>query len=206
MPTEDVSGDCQAAHHGGCRAAAYLAFMEWLNDLPNTGDGVRQTLALISARAPLVLSEVPSGTPVFDWEVPREWNVREAWIEDPSGHRVVDLKNHTLHLMSYSVPVSCTLSLAELRPHLYSLPDQPDWIPYRTSYYREDWGFCLAHRTLESLPDGLYKVHIDSSLTQGSLSYGECVIRGESADEFLVFTHVCHPSLCNDNLTGMALD
>jgi aminopeptidase-like protein len=170
-----------------------------------TGDGLRETLGLISARAPLLLSEVPSGTPVFDWEVPREWNVREAWIEDPAGHRVVDLRNHSLHVMSYSIPVNRTLSLAELRPHLHSLPDHPDWIPYRTSYYREDWGFCLTHRSLESLAEGQYKVHIDSSLTQGSLTYGECVIQGESDDEFLVFTHVCHPSLCNDNLTGMAL-
>jgi len=170
-----------------------------------TGDGVRRTLALISARAPLVLSEVPSGYPVFDWEVPREWSVREAWIEDPAGHRIVDLKNHTLHLMSYSIPVSRTLSLAELRPHLHSLPDHPDWIPYRTSYYRDDWGFCLTHRTVESLPEGLYKVHIDSSLAEGSMTYGECVIEGESDDEFLIFTHVCHPSLCNDNITGMAL-
>jgi aminopeptidase-like protein len=170
-----------------------------------SGDGLRETLALISARAPLLLSEVPSGTPVFDWEVPREWNVREAWIEDPAGHRVVDLRNHSLHVMSYSIPVNRTLSLAELRPHLHSLPDHPDWIPYRTSYYREDWGFCLTHRSLASLAEGQYKVHIDSSLTQGSLTYGECVIRGESDDEFLIFTHVCHPSLCNDNLTGMAL-
>jgi aminopeptidase-like protein len=170
-----------------------------------TGDGLRETLALISARAPLVLSEVASGTPVFDWEVPLEWNVREAWIEDPAGRRVVDLRNHTLHLMSYSVPVNRTLSLAELRPHLHSLPDHPDWIPYRTTYYREDWGFCLTHRALESLVEGQYKVHIDSSLTQGCLTYGECVIQGESDDEFLIFTHICHPSLCNDNLTGIAL-
>ena len=193
----------------GCRAVArrIWPFMEELYPICRsiTGDGVRQTLALISARAPLVLSEVPSGTPVFDWEVPREWNIREAWIEDPAGHRVVDLRNHTLHLMSYSVPVNRTLSLAELRPHLHSLPDHPDWIPYRTSYYREDWGFCLTHRALESLVEGLYKVRIDSSLTQGSLTYGECVIQGESDDEFLIFTHICHPSLCNDNLTGMAL-
>jgi len=170
-----------------------------------TGDGVRRTLEAISARVPLEITEVPSGTQVFDWEVPREWNVREAWIEDPAGRRVVDLRNHTLHLVSYSVPVRQKMPLADLRRHLHSLPQHPEWIPYRTSYYREDWGFCLAHRVLESLPDGTYSVNIDSSLAAGHLTYGECVIPGRSSDEILIFTHVCHPSLCNDNLTGIAI-
>lgn len=170
-----------------------------------TGEGVRRTLARIAADAPLDLVEVPSGTPVFDWEVPQEWNVRDAWIEDDAGNRVVDFREHTLHLMSYSAPVDAVMSLEELRPHLHSIPERPDWIPYRTSYYREDWGFCLAHRVLESLRPGRYRVRIDSDLAPGFLTYGECVVPGASAEEVLVFTHVCHPSLCNDNLTGIAL-
>ena len=170
-----------------------------------TGDGVRQSLGRIAADVPLEITEVPSGTPVFDWEVPREWNVREAWIEDESGRRIVDLRDHTLHLMSYSVPVDGVMTLEELKPHLHSIPEHPEWIPYRTSYYRENWGFCLKHRVLDGLKPGRYRVHIDSTLAAGTLTYGECVIRGESSEEVLVFTHVCHPSLCNDNLTGIAL-
>lgn len=170
-----------------------------------TGNGVRQTLARVAAEIPLEITEVPSGTPVFDWEVPREWNVREAWIEDERGDRIVDLRNHTLHLMSYSVPVDAVMTLDELRPHLHSIPERPDWIPYRTTYYRDDWGFCLEHRTLEQLRPGRYTVRIDSEFTAGTLTYGECVVPGSSADEVLLFTHVCHPSLCNDNLTGIAL-
>ena len=142
---------------------------------------------------------------MFDWEVPREWNVREAWIKGPDGNRVVDLRDHTLHLMSYSTPVRARMSLEALRPHLFSLPDHPDWIPYRTSYYRDAWGFCLTDRQLKSLPPGEYEVCIDSTLVPGHLTYAECVIPGELDQEFLVFTHICHPSLCNDNLTGIAL-
>lgn len=170
-----------------------------------TGEGVRRTLAAVAEQIPLELTEVPSGTTVFDWEVPNEWNVREAWVEDPQGRRIADLRQHTLHLMSYSTPVRATLPLAQLRPHLHSLPDHPDWIPYRTSYYKEDWGFCVTHRTLQGLQDGEYRVLIDSTLAPGHLTYGECVVRGTSDEEFLIFTHVCHPSLCNDNLTGIAL-
>jgi len=170
-----------------------------------TGDGVRSTLARIAADVPLQVTEVPSGTPVFDWEVPREWNVREAWVADESGRRVVDLRDHTLHLMSYSTPVDAVMTLEELRPHLHSIPDHPDWIPYRTSYYRDNWGFCLTHRTLQGLQPGRYTVRIDSTLAPGSLTYGECVVPGRTSDEVLIFTHVCHPSLCNDNLTGIAL-
>jgi len=170
-----------------------------------TGEGVRRTLAILGERIPLTLFEVPSGTPVFDWEVPREWNVRAAWINGPDGERIVDLREHSLHLMSYSTPVRATLSLEELRPHLHALPDHPDWIPYRTSYYREDWGFCLTQRRLEALRPGNYDVCIDSTLSQGHLTYAECFVPGATADEFLIFTHVCHPSLCNDNLTGIAV-
>ncbi len=170
-----------------------------------TGEGVRATLAAVSRLIPLEITEVPSGTKVFDWEVPREWNLKEAWIKDASGRRVVDAAVHNLHIMSYSIPVHRKMTLAELKPHLHSLPDHPDWIPYRTSYYREDWGFCLAHRELSQLKEGQYEVRVDSTLADGSLTYGECRIPGETADEFLIFTHVCHPSLCNDNLTGIAL-
>jgi aminopeptidase-like protein len=170
-----------------------------------TGEGVRASLALIGHYIPLSLTEVPSGTPVLDWEVPREWNIRGAWIKDAEGRTVVDFRDHTLHVMSYSVPVRGHFTLAELKPHLHSLPSYPDRVPYRTSYYREDWGFCLTHRQLEGLRDGCYEVHIDSTLAPGHLTYAECTIPGESEEEFLVFTHVCHPSLCNDNLTGVAL-
>ena len=170
-----------------------------------TGNGVRATLDILGREAPLERVEVASGTPVFDWEVPREWNVREAYVVGPDGQRVVDVRRHSLHLLNYSVPVRATMSLAELRPHLYSLPDHPDWIPYRTSYWREHWGFCLPHRQLAMLPEGQYEVVIDSSLEPGSLTYAECRIPGELPDEFLVSTHVCHPGLANDNASGMAI-
>jgi aminopeptidase-like protein len=170
-----------------------------------TGDGVRRTLARVAEDIPLRTTEVPSGTTVFDWEVPREWNIREAWIADEGGRRIVDLRDHTLHLMSYSVGVDRVMTLEELKPHLHSIPEHPDWIPYRTSYYREDWGFCLPDRVLRGLRPGRYTVRIDSTLSNGSLTYGECVVPGTSSQEVLVFTHVCHPSLCNDNLTGIAL-
>ncbi len=156
-------------------------------------------------RIPLERFEVPSGTPVFDWEVPREWNVRAAWIEDESGRRIVDLRDHTLHLMSYSTPVDAVMSLDELQPHLHSIPEHPDWIPYRTSYYRDAWGFCLTHRLRESLKPGKYRVRIDSTLQPGTLTYAESFVPGAVPEEVLIFTHVCHPSLCNDNLTGIAL-
>jgi aminopeptidase-like protein len=170
-----------------------------------TGDGVRETLRRISERAPLERFEVPSGTPAFDWEVPREWNIRDAWVADASGRRVIDFRAHNLHVVSYSVPVRTRMSLADLRPHLHSLPEHPDWIPYRTSYYRDNWGFCLRHRDLERLADGQYEVVIDSTLAPGALTYGEVTVRGTTADEIVVFTHVCHPSLANDNAAGMAV-
>ncbi len=170
-----------------------------------TGDGVRATLAMIQQRIPLVVEEVATGTPVFDWTVPKEWNVRDAWIKDPSGRKVVDFQESNLHLLNYSVPVHQKLPLADLKPHLFTLPDQPELIPYRTSYYKEAWGFCLRHSTLESLPEGEYEVFVDSTLADGALSYGECYLPGESEREVLLSTHVCHPSLCNDNLSGIAV-
>jgi aminopeptidase-like protein len=170
-----------------------------------TGDGVRATLAMIQERIPLAVEEVATGTPVFDWTVPKEWNVRDAWIKDPSGRKVVDFQESNLHVLNYSVPVHQKLSLAELKAHLFTLPDKPELIPYRTSYYKEAWGFCLRHSTFESLPEGEYEVCVDSTLADGALSYGECYLPGESEREVLLSTHVCHPSLCNDNLSGIAV-
>jgi aminopeptidase-like protein len=170
-----------------------------------TGGGVRHTLAMIGERIPLEIHEVPTGTPVFDWTVPREWNIRDAWIKDPSGRKVVDFQEHNLHVLGYSVPIHERLPLSELKKHLFSLPDKPDLIPYRTSYYKEAWGFCLRHRTLEALPEGEYEVRIDSTLADGALTYGECLLPGDSEREVLLSTHVCHPSLCNDNLSGIAV-
>jgi aminopeptidase-like protein len=170
-----------------------------------TGAGVRRTLELLGEHLDLQVHEVPTGTAVFDWTVPREWNIRDAWVKDPSGRRVVDFRESNLHVMSYSVPVRRTMSLAELRPHLFTLPDQPDWIPYRTSYYAENWGFCLSHNQLARLQDGDYEVCIDSTLAEGHLSYAEHRVAGRTDDEVLISCHVCHPSLANDNLAGIAV-
>ena len=170
-----------------------------------TGAGTRETLAAVARFVPLERIEVASGTKVFDWEVPREWNICDAWIKNAAGERVVDFRQHNLHVVNYSTPVRARMSLAELRPHLHSLPEHPQWIPYRTSYYRDSWGFCLKHEVLESLPDGEYEVCIDSTLEPGSLSLGQAVLPGESSDEILVWTHVCHPSLANDNLSAIAV-
>lgn len=170
-----------------------------------TGDGLRQTLNEISKSIPLHLTEVPSGTQALDWTVPQEWNIRDAYIADLSGKRLVDFKANNLHVVGYSVPVKKRMSLSELKPHLHSLPDRPDWIPYRTSYYSPTWGFCLSHNQLLGLTDGEYDVCIDSSLTDGSLTYGEYFIPGRLTDEILISCHCCHPSLANDNLSGIAL-
>jgi aminopeptidase-like protein len=170
-----------------------------------TGDGVRRTHDIIRQRIPIETHEVPTGTKVFDWTVPPEWSVHEAYIRDPRGEKIVDFKNSNLHLLNYSVPTRQRLSLAELRPHLHSLPEQPDAIPYRTSYYEENWGFCLTHRQLQSLPEGQYEVVIDTELKDGSLTYSEYLLPGQTEDEFLVSTYTCHPSLCNDNLSGIVL-
>jgi len=170
-----------------------------------TGDGIRRTLALIGDRIPLEAVEVPTGTSVFDWTVPKEWNIREAYLQGPDGKRIVDFQHCNLHVLNYSVPVHATMSLSELKPHLFTLPERPDWIPYRTSYYQENWGFCLSHSQLLSLEEGDYAVHIDSTLEDGHLTYGECYLRGRSTDEILISCHACHPSLANDNLSGLAV-
>jgi len=170
-----------------------------------TGDGVRQTLAKIGERIPLTISEVPTGTGVFDWSVPREWNIRDAYIRTLQGDRVVDFQRNNLHVVSYSSPVSTILPLSKLRSHLHTLPDHPDWIPYRTSYYKEDWGFCLSHKQMLALEETDYEVCVDASLESGSLTYGECLLPGQSTEEVLISCHVCHPSLANDNLSGLTV-
>jgi aminopeptidase-like protein len=170
-----------------------------------TGSGLRQSLQRVGDVIPLDITEVPSGTRVFDWIVPPEWNIRAAWLADPTGRRVVDFEQSNLHVVNYSVPVHRTLSLDELQPYLHTLPDHPSWVPYRTSYYAPDWGFCLADEVARSLPRGEYEAVIDSTLEAGSLSYGECILPGSASDEILVSSHICHPSLANDNLSGVAV-
>ena len=170
-----------------------------------TGEGVRRTLEIIARSIPLERTEVPTGTQAFDWVVPREWNIADAFIKNLRGERVVDFGASSLHVVSYSTSVHARLPLSELRAHLFTLPERPWAIPYRTSYYKEDWGFCLRHDQLESLTDAEYDVCIDSSLEDGHLTYAECVLPGESEDEVLISCHVCHPSLCNDNLSGIAV-
>ncbi|MFO1497483.1 MAG: DUF4910 domain-containing protein [Verrucomicrobiota bacterium] len=170
-----------------------------------TGDGVRQTLQRIRDLIPLTVHEVPTGTKVFDWTIPREWNIRDAYIKNSRGMPVVEFRKCNLHVLNYSAPVSARMSLAELRPHLFTLPDHPEWVPYRTSYYVERWGFCLSHRALLELPEDEYEVLIDSSHTDGSLTYGEFYLPGRVPEEVLVSCHVCHPSLANDNLSGVAV-
>jgi aminopeptidase-like protein len=170
-----------------------------------TGEGVRQTLRILAEYVPLAVHEVPTGTPVFDWEVPREWNIRDAYIKDASGRRVIDFNSSSLHVVSYSTPVRATLSLDELKPHLHTLPDRPDWIPYRTSYWKEYWGFCLPHNVLLQMRDARYEVCIESTLQDGHLTYAECLVPGASEEEVLLFSHTCHPSMCNDNCSGLAV-
>jgi aminopeptidase-like protein len=170
-----------------------------------TGDGVRETLREVAEQIPLELHEVPSGTQVLDWTVPDEWNIREAHIATTDGRRIVDFGESNLHVVSYSEPVRAEMTLEDLRPHLHVHPERPDWIPYRTSYYTRDWGFCLRRNQIEALEDVTYEVVIDSTLAPGSLTYGECFLPGRSEDEIVLTTHVCHPSLANDNVSGIAL-
>jgi aminopeptidase-like protein len=170
-----------------------------------TGNGVRQTLQILQRYIRLTVSEVPTGTQVFDWTIPEEWNIRDAYIKNSRGERIVDFRRSNLHVLNYSEPVHATMSLEQLRPHLFSNPEQPAVIPYRTSYYKRTWGFCLPHDQLVRLEDDQYEVCIDSTLADGSLTYGECYVPGSSQDEILVSSHVCHPSLCNDNLSGVSV-
>jgi aminopeptidase-like protein len=170
-----------------------------------TGNGVRQSLQILQEYIPIDIHEVPSNTPVFDWTVPKEWNIRDAWITGPNGEKIIDFKEHNLHILQYSTPVHQVIGLEDLKKHLFTLPDKPDLIPYRTSYYQENWGFCMAHNQYLELPDGDYEVYIDTSLEAGSLTYGELYIPGTSEEEVLFSAHICHPSLANDNLSGISL-
>jgi aminopeptidase-like protein len=170
-----------------------------------TGNGLREIIRRIGQRIPLQIYEVPTGTQVFDWTVPREWNIRDAYVRNSRGEKIIDFKKSNLHIVNYSIPVNAKLPLQELKQHLHSLPERPDWIPYRTSYYRETWGFCLTQRQLDSLPEDEYEVVIDSSLEDGSLTYAECLVPGASKEEILISCHACHPSLCNDNLSALAV-
>lgn len=170
-----------------------------------TGNGLRQTLEIVKRFVPLEVVETPTGTAVFDWTLPREWNIQEAWIDDPRGRRVVDFRDSNLHVLHYSVPIRARMPLSELRDHLFTHPEHPDRIPYRTSYHREAWGFCLTQEQLDALPEGEYEVCIDAALEDGHVTYGETLLAGETADEVLVSTYACHPSLANDNVSGIAI-
>jgi aminopeptidase-like protein len=170
-----------------------------------TGNGVRQTLNILRRDIPLKVHEVASGTKVFDWTVPREWNIKDAYVKNSKGEKIIDFKKSNLHVLNYSVPIQKGIYLEELKEHLFTLPEHPDWIPYRTSYYSEDWGFCLSHNEFKKLQQDIYEVCIESSLENGHLTYGEYYLEGENSDEVLISTHVCHPSLCSDNLAGIVL-
>jgi aminopeptidase-like protein len=170
-----------------------------------TGEGVRRSLAILERHVPLHVHEVPSGTPAFDWTVPKEWNIRGAYIATLDGRRIVDFADHNLHILQYSVPVDRVVRIEELQKHLHSLPETPDWIPYRTAYYAETWGFCLTQRQRDALVEPAYRVVIDSTLADGHLTYGELLLRGASEEEVLFSCHSCHPSLANDNLAGTAV-
>jgi len=171
-----------------------------------TGNGVRESLRIIQNEIPeLKIHEVPTGEKCFDWTVPQEWNINDAYIADSEGKKVIDFKNSNLHVVGYSIPIRTKLSLLELEQHLYSLPDQPNAIPYITSYYKPRWGFCLTHEQRKRLKPGEYEVLIDSTLTDGSLSYAELILPGESSQEIFLSTYTCHPSLANDNLSGICV-
>ena len=187
--------------------AELMDLMDELFPLPRslTGSGVRATLAALARELPLEVVETPTGTQVFDWVVPPEWNLRGAWIDGPDGNRVVDAADSPLHVLGYSAPVDAVISLAELRTHVHTHRDDPELVPYRTSYWEEQWGFCLSGRQLEALPDGEYHAFVDATLEDGSLSSGEVLIPGTSDDEFLLSTYVCHPALANDNLSGVVV-
>jgi aminopeptidase-like protein len=168
-----------------------------------TGDGVRETLKIINRHLQdLVVNEIPTGTQCFDWDVPLEWNIRSAYIINPNGEKIIDFKNNNLHVVGYSTPINTTMSLKELQNNLFSLRDQPDAIPYVTSYYKKNWGFCISENQRKLLIEGDYKVYIDSELKNGSLTYGELIIPGKSKKEVFLSTYICHPSMANNELSG----
>ena len=170
-----------------------------------TGNGLRKTLHIIKEYISLKVHEIPTGTQVFDWTVPKEWNIQDAYISNVKGKRIVDFKTSNLHVVNYSIPVKKKISLKELKEHIFTIPERPNWIPYRTTYYEENWGFCLSHNQFLELKDKEYEVCIDSSLKEGHLTYGEYYLRGGTEEEVLISCHTCHPSLCNDNLSGVAV-
>lgn len=168
-----------------------------------TGNGLRKSLEIIREELPEIkITEVPTGTQVFDWTVPKEWNISDGWIRTKQGETIVDFNETNLHVVGYSVPVHKTVSREELLEHVYTIPEQPDWIPYVTSYYKERWGFCMTERQKQTLTDDEYEVMIDSTLEDGSLTYGELVLKGDTEDEILITTYLCHPSMANDELSG----
>ncbi len=170
-----------------------------------TGKGFRKTMEIIRNHIPVEIREVPTGTEVFDWVVPKEWNIRDAYVKNSKGEKVIDFQKSNLHVVNYSTPVRGEFSLSELKDHLFTIPDHPDWVPYMTSYYRENWGFCLSHNELLKFEEGVYQVLIDSTLEDGCLTYGEFCLPGDRPGEVLLSCHACHPSLCNDNLSGVGL-
>jgi aminopeptidase-like protein len=170
-----------------------------------TGNGIRETLNIIKGYIPLQVHEVPSGTKVFDWVIPEEWNIKDAYIKNASGEKIVDFKKLNLHVLNYSTPVNEKIGLDELKKHLFTIPEYPDWIPYRTSYHNKNWGFCISHNQFSGLKDEEYEVKIDSTLEPGALTYGEYYVKGESEEEVMFSCHICHPSLCNDNLSGIVV-
>jgi aminopeptidase-like protein len=170
-----------------------------------TGNGLRETLKIIKEHIPLAMHEIPTGTRVFDWTVPKEWNIRDAYVKNSRGEKVIDFQKSNLHVVNYSVPIEKTVAFDELRSHLFTLTEHPDWIPYRTSYYKENWGFCFAHKQYLEMRDEEYQVCIDASLEDGHLTLGEYYLPGKQSEEVLISCHTCHPSLCNDNLSGVAL-
>ncbi len=170
-----------------------------------TGNGVRETLKKIQRYIPIVIHEVPTGTKVFDWIVPKEWNIVDAYVKNSKGEKIIDFQKSNLHILQYSIPIHKKFSLKDLKNHLYTMEEYPDWIPYKTSYYQENWGFCLSYNDYIKLQDDEYEVFIDSTLEDGSLTYAELLLKGEQTDEILFSTYVCHPSMCNDNLTGISI-
>jgi aminopeptidase-like protein len=168
-----------------------------------TGNGNRETLRILSELVDLQVTEIPSGTECFDWKIPPEWNVKEAWIKDSKGHKIIDFSDNNLHLVGYSIPVNKKMSLSELKPNIFTLPEQPDLIPYLTSYYKERWGFCMSHNQLIGLQEEEYEVFIDSTLDyNGSMTIGDSVLKGNSDREILFSTYICHPSMASDELSG----
>lgn len=170
-----------------------------------TGNGVRETLEIIKEHIPIEIIEVQSGTQVFDWTIPKEWNIKDAYVKNSKDEKIIDFRKSNLHVLNYSIPVNKKMSLEELKENLYTLPDYPDWIPYLTSYYKDNWGFCLSHKQCEKLEEDTYEVVIDSTLEDGKLTFGELYLKGKSDDEILFSCYICHPSLCNDNLSGTVL-